>query len=923
MEGDAEYFTHPDRMRGAPGRKQNAMMHLQLKSFESMLQTFLEKHETGSLYRAFAKVIPHNRHVNTLDGLKEFTNRWFSDLEDRHLTDKSTTQRIEDFNQDIKYLKDMKTTFDERIYSVLFEFYYEMVMEEIPQAAKLVERGRRASSEVMGSNLLVMSNTKGYDALNESMPVRKLYDISKDCEMLFLTIHQLQLIDVRWGSLLKSEEVDVELFDPESIHDVKLYPNHYRFGELLRLIPDIMHKTQNAIKLARSWWYQAEKIRRRLRGQKIREDTSSDPPLESDGIHSAESPKEHLPTADILHEDRSTIPYRSPSPQKRHRLDEYHNPSTDYRNEETLDKEFKEEKSERYTERIPSDAQDDPLVSRTPQDIDFETHPTFPAVTETVEKRLKELTTSIALRRMELASETNELEFFNRRQERIRKLRSNMKLADNAIEAMEDELKIYTRVKERLILQLEEAEDYSERRHISEKLKTIDQKVNDIQELSKVSKYRQKLMNSDLKLKLDLKATFTRYQNEVEGRVDLLSSSVQEEEERKDQLEHELMLLHLQDGLDRQDHTSSKDKGILHKNRHHIDKTNKAQVIPRAAKKATRSVPWLESSRESLEDAIQTDYDLDTPAYKESYSPDLLYDHLRQLGTSRDHDRASDYGDVSPDLLKQISRNSIDSGVNGMGNMNHDKKVRRQEGKRNHLLTHQVTQNNGYASELNGFKAKQERSKLSRKTPIPEIHYLPPSSKGNREHWEDPENVFSDEFDYDPHGHDGTDDQDTGYPDDNGSRRKVHRRHPPATTKGMDLPTRNVKRHPRRSLAQKNIGAPVSHLPQLREEDDRSPTAPRTDRTPRMYDPKRESQDSLINSYSPVPLYMPLGVHQSSKLNHGEGGGGSRNSKKAQGLAPRSKIDQPDLLSPLYQQNKKQQRRKPHTVSRIPVKTIY
>lgn len=457
--------------------------------------------------------------MHSLDGLNDYANQWYRDREDIHVDDHAIIKRIEDFNQEIIYLKQMKTIFDDRIYSVLFEFYYEMVMEEIPQATKLLERGRRASNEVRGSNLLVMSNIEGYAALHEPMPVKKLYDISKDCEKLFSIIHQLQNIDVRWGSLLKSEEVDVELFDPDSVHDVKLYPNYLRFEAVLRLIPDVMRKIQSAIKLTKSWWYQAERIRRRLRGQKIRDDIASDQPSENDHNQVAESLQENEPTAEqVPQKGHSTTPYRSSSHHKTEAaqdLDEYtnyHSASVDYGMEERQHLDTDEEGSVRPIERIPYAQEDKPPQSRpSPEPEMITPRQTYPAVIETVEQRLKELSTSIALTQMDLASETNELEFFNRRQQRIRKLKSNLKRAINAMEAMHDELKSYRRVKEQLILQLEEVEDLSERRHISGKLKTLDEKVQDVQELSQVIEFRHKLMTSDLKLELDLRETFTRY----------------------------------------------------------------------------------------------------------------------------------------------------------------------------------------------------------------------------------------------------------------------------------------------------------------------------------------------------------------------------------------------------------------------------
>eukprot|EP00057_Strongylocentrotus_purpuratus_P006074 XP_011660548.1 PREDICTED: uncharacterized protein LOC105436583 [Strongylocentrotus purpuratus] len=938
-------------MRGATGRKQNAMMHQQLKSFETMLRTFLEGHETGSLYRALARVIPHNRHVYSLDGLNDYANQWYRDREEIHVDDHSIIKRIEEFNQEILYLKQMKTIFDDRIYSVLFEFYYEMVMEEIPQATKLLERGRRASNDVRGSNLLVMSNIEGYAALHEPMPVKKLCDISKDCEKLFSIIHQLQHIDIRWGSLLKSEEVDVELFDPDSIHDVKLYPNYLRFEAVLRLIPDVMRKIQSAIKLTKSWWYQAERIRRRLRGQKIRDDIASDQPSENDPNQIAESLEENEPmTEQIPTKGHSTTPYRSSSDHKTEAvrdIDEYtnyHSPSVDYRIEDRQHIDNDEEGSGRPIERNPYTEEDKPSQSRiNPEQEMITPRQTYPAVIETVENRLKELSTSIALTQMDLASETNELEFFNRRQQRIRKLKSNLKRAINAMEAMHDELKSYRRVKEQLILQLEEVEDLSERRHISGKLKTLDEKVKDIQELSQVIEYRHKLMTSDLKLELDLRETFTRYQNEVEGRVDLLKSSVQEEEEKRVQLEHELMLLRPQAVLDGQDHECLQDNRTSNKARQNVYQMNKSRSVPRASKNGMKSVPWFGNSSQSLDESNRTDDDLDN-INRESYSPDLLLGQLRSDNSSWDQQRILDdrkhlnRTTSSPDILSHMRRTSLDSGVNGSRIMNRDNMVRPGKGKKNPRLSHQMPQTSGDTSDHDSAKDIQDRSstKQTQRTSVPEIKYVPPSSKGKKKHRKPkaPERILSDENEdvNDSFGYGGYNSrhggpyQDTNHSDHNDrgtDEGRNRQRRPSSPTKRSNLPTRNLKRLPRGSLGLNNKAAPVQKqppLPQLREEDDPSP-APRKDRTPRMYDPKRGSLDSVINSPLPLYSYMPLSVDQSGKRELG-GDGGSRKVKNAHRRKPRIKSDQPDILSPLYKPNQTQRRKNP-PVSHIPVKTTY
>ncbi|XP_071490683.1 uncharacterized protein [Diadema antillarum] len=538
-------------MRGATRRKQNDLMHRQIKAFEATLQCVTERHDTGALYLMLTRVVPYNQTVNAVDEVHHQINRWYAER-DGNNDDFTVSDRFMTFAQDIQYLKQMKSVFDERIYSVLFEFYYEMVMEEIPQAIRLVEKGGGAPS-VRGSTLLVMSNIDNYAALQDSMPVKTLYDISKDCEKLFEIIHQLQQVDVSWGSLLHSGDVNTTLFDPDSLKDVIAFPNHKRFEAVLRLIPDLLRKIHRAVELSKNWWYQAERIRRRLRGQRIREKREPlttqgaedvEPLVDKQTTHMDSSQEEELPRKSRKPAKHPEKVNRTPAP-RQPRLaspsssdDEYdeneipqHDPTPPATPELLLERRDNSEEGD-----VPGRLAKNPL--------------TFPTVIETIDQRVKELSTSIALKQMDLVSDTNEVDFFTRRHQRIRRLRGNLSRTISATEAMHAELVGYRKMKQRLVEQLVEMRDPMDRRRLREKLKILEKRVKDIHELSEVIDYRHQIMSSDLRLELDIKDTFTRHMNEVQGRVEDLKSAIQEEKEERDRLEHELILLRVQTGLD-------------------------------------------------------------------------------------------------------------------------------------------------------------------------------------------------------------------------------------------------------------------------------------------------------------------------------------------------------------------------------------
>ena len=389
-------------------------------------------------------------------------------------------------------------------------------MEEIPQAFRVGDKDRRAG-EIRASNFLMMSNVDDYSMLKETIPAQALYDISNECEKLFTIINQLQRVNVRWGMLLKADEVDIGLFDEQSMDEVKRYPNYMRFEALLRLIPDVLQKAETASKLAKSWWFQAERIRRRLRGQKIRNRIRPSSPLKRHRVPALGEPfsqdedPEHVVHPDDLDKtydvEVDDEPVYDEDPERNDDDDDF-----DVSLDDTAD-----EGSPRRAEQ-PQDVlgknMEHPTENPERENVP---HPhrdfghTFPVLKETVERYLRELSTSIALKQMDLVTETNEVDFVNRRQQRIKKLKSNIEGAIAAMEAMHGELVGFRHKKERLVRQIDKADDPTERQRLNKKLQLLEDRVEDIQEVAKIIEYRHKITASDLKLELELKDTFLRY----------------------------------------------------------------------------------------------------------------------------------------------------------------------------------------------------------------------------------------------------------------------------------------------------------------------------------------------------------------------------------------------------------------------------
>ncbi|XP_072179339.1 uncharacterized protein [Diadema setosum] len=873
-------------MRGATRRKQNDLMHRQIKAFEATLQRVTERHDTGALYLMLTRVVPYNQTVNAVDEVHLQINKWYAER-DGNNDDFTVSDRFMTFAQDIQYLKQMKSVFDERIYSVLFEFYYEMVMEEIPQAIRLVEKGGGAPS-VRGSTLLVMSNIDNYAALQDSMPVKTLYDISKDCEKLFEIIHQLQQVDVSWGSLLHSGDVNTTLFDPDSLKDVIAFPNHKRFEAVLRLIPDLLRKIHRAVELSKNWWYQAERIRRRLRGQRIREkrepsitqDAEDVEPLaDKQTTHVDSSQEEELPRKSRKPAKHPEVS-RTPAP-RQPRLASPSSSDDEYDENETP----QHDPSPPATPELLLEGRDNSEEGDVPGQL------TFPAVIETIDQRVKELSTSIALKQMDLVSDTNEVDFFTRRHQRIRRLRGNLSRTISATEAMHAELVGYRKMKQRLVEQLDETRDPMDRRRLREKLKLLEKRVKDIHELSEVIDYRHQIMSSDLRLELDIKETFTRHMNEVQGRVEDLKSAIQEEKEERDRLEHELTLLRVHTGLDLLNNVDALD-GEAFTDPSALQPRTRANGLTRVERKRDRSVDgWIpDLLPQGRTSGQQGNGKLQEPRrgilrQPRSTKPQSFSDEEeRDAARSRRARKAA--GAERPthswDGKGTFTRETRESRDNGSNPVSHSK-----------------------------LRPQPSRSIEPNEQPRRPWQSVPYDTASDEDYDDD---VESDDGYATNNGHTANvprhNDADDARPlqqERNNMRRKQPSRDisqdsdPHDVTRsgrnGADKIPREVSRETR---TQRQKKAPTRKNPktlQLESERDDEPSRMSNHRQhPRMYDPKRESIDSVDTNRSPsTNADNPRGREFDGRQ--------TRQSIKAPGQTDRKKprSRQPDLLSPFYQ----------------------
>ncbi|XP_071944105.1 uncharacterized protein [Antedon mediterranea] len=258
-----DYFTHPDHMRGATRQKQNVMMHKQLAHFEKCINDVKSTYFSPTHNNMLRDLVPSNVIVTSLGALRELVKREANRQHKKgiDICDSELVKHFDDFFQTIAILRRLKGDFTEKIYSVLFEFFYPVALNDVPE---MIGKGGKRMSKVKSDNL---SNIKSHsditddeDDIDYDMPDK----LNSECNEMRDTIENIHHVNYRWEKLMASDEIDTNFFDPDTIRELRLYDSSKNFEYMLRLVPDIINKSIRAVELARKWWFNSDKLCKKL-----------------------------------------------------------------------------------------------------------------------------------------------------------------------------------------------------------------------------------------------------------------------------------------------------------------------------------------------------------------------------------------------------------------------------------------------------------------------------------------------------------------------------------------------------------------------------------------------------------------------------------------------------------------------------------
>ncbi|CAH1788459.1 unnamed protein product [Owenia fusiformis] len=182
--------------------------------------------------------------------------------EERH-----AIQYFADFFNELESLKALKGYFDDRIYITLQEYFYDSAQsDDIAEDddISVIEDVSPISSEDVINNKAdkvkaflpwVDDNDGNHNIENNAIK-------SKDKSKIQINacVRKLRKINSKWDKLFTDVTIDAQNFENESKQNISHLNNYNIHENILRLVPDLLIKSEESIELAKKWWIHANKF---------------------------------------------------------------------------------------------------------------------------------------------------------------------------------------------------------------------------------------------------------------------------------------------------------------------------------------------------------------------------------------------------------------------------------------------------------------------------------------------------------------------------------------------------------------------------------------------------------------------------------------------------------------------------------------
>ncbi|XP_077978649.1 uncharacterized protein LOC144434069 [Glandiceps talaboti] len=490
------YHTHPDEMRGASRQKQNALMNKQIASFEKLVQHGISKFSKERLHRMLTEIAPTDTRLTSFRDLRHLIE---ITAKSRKLsqTDSDIAQISKYFNaffNDIEHLRKMKSNFDERIYSVLYEFFYDPVVEDIISSKKDMEKG--ASQSRRKGDILKRLNR--FSVGDQALSIAAFEELLQECEDLSATMAELKDLDQQWQMLLDDDDIDGNIFDDESLQELAPFANYKHFEHIFRFVPDVLGKSYNATELGKRWWISAEKIHNLLHRNK----------------ESRESQDSKADDEIILESD------------------------------EDISLEEEGEEDEEVDEDMSGNEADDELGHNEDTFLKLSDSENGRYSITDLEDRLQELLRNINKHEQDLKVQKGDLTRLLRREARVTKLAGNLEEAVTTQESVLQQIKDIAERKENMKTRIGKCKkDTKQYRDLSGKLAGLEKNLQKLKHSSSYHDFQHTLYASDLDVELEVQPSMIRFVGDVQDKIRNLELCLTEEKSEKRRVEKELVLL--------------------------------------------------------------------------------------------------------------------------------------------------------------------------------------------------------------------------------------------------------------------------------------------------------------------------------------------------------------------------------------------
>ncbi|XP_056006972.1 uncharacterized protein LOC125665817 isoform X4 [Ostrea edulis] len=408
--------------------------------------------------------------------------------------EKQAIKYLETFENDYKYLGNLKRHFDDNIQSVLQKDYFDPADRPRRSAVK----DRVENNDNKGTQ--ASRNPKSKGPKRGAQPTQEEIRIS-EMQKLFSVVTRLEELDRKWAGLLRDRELNPDDFDPDSSHELMTFSNYSSFEPILRLVPDVFVKCYNAVDMAKEWLTLAKSIygeRLPLKGKakelvpKSRENTVT--PKSRESITSQKSREN---TVSPKSRENTVSPKESPKPSE----------------------------------------------SPNPEDS-FKAANEYAQQAKEIKQNIRDIGEVIHENEMKLENLNEEMQALQSREGRIDELTNNFEQVDSKLLHAQKEYNTFLYERQQTMENLNNLRRGSvEHTELVHKANEFTAELTRRQSTLKILEYKKNVVQEDYLLELELRPNFIHFLGDIKQQMEDIKSTIKGKHTEKQELEKQLTLL--------------------------------------------------------------------------------------------------------------------------------------------------------------------------------------------------------------------------------------------------------------------------------------------------------------------------------------------------------------------------------------------